>query len=120
MTRHRILVVEDDRTTRLMYRAALALAGFEVDAVDDGLAALQRIDESRPDLVVLDLHLPRVDGLSVLGELRATSHTCDIPVVVVTGTSYPPGVENATAVLEKPLDPDRLVAVITNCLRPAA
>lgn len=116
----RILVVEDDRTIRQMYRSALMLAGFDVEAVDDGLAALRRLEEDHIDLVVLDLHLPRVDGLSVLGELRATSTTCDIPVVVVTGTSFQPALTAATAVLEKPCDPDRLLAVISRHLKPAA
>jgi CheY-like chemotaxis protein len=118
--RPRILVVEDDRTTRQMYRSALAFAGYEVEAVDDGLLALRRVEEARPDLVVLDLHLPRVDGLSVLAELRASSHTCDIPVVVVTGASYTADIEAATAVIEKPCDPDHLVAVVSRYLRPAA
>ena len=116
----RILVVEDDRTIRQMYRSALMLAGYDVDAVDDGLPALRRLEEDRPDLVVLDLHLPRVDGLSVLGELRATSGICNIPVVVVTGTSLQPTIPAATAVLEKPCDPDRLLAVISRHLKPAA
>ena len=119
--RPRILVVEDDRTTRQMYCSALAFAGYDVEAVDDGLLALRRVEEVRPpDLVVLDLHLPRVDGLSVLAELRASSHTCDIPVVVVTGASYTADIEAATAVIEKPCDPEHLVAVVSHVLRPAA
>lgn len=96
------------------------LAGFDVEAVDDGMAALRRVEEAPPDLVVLDLHLPRVNGLSVLEELRATSSTCDIPVVVVTGTGYQPRAGDAAAVLEKPCDPDRLLAVISRYLKPAA
>jgi DNA-binding response OmpR family regulator len=120
MKRTRILVVEDDRTIRQLYRTALMIAGFAVDTADDGMGALRRIDEERPDLIVLDLHLPRVDGLAVLSELRAHTDTWSIPVVVVTGSDYQYAVAQATAILRKPCEPEKLISVIQEHLEPAA
>jgi len=114
----RILVVDDDRSIRQMYRTALMLSGFRVDLAEDGLSALRRIEETCPDLIVLDLHLPRVDGLAVLDELRANVHTGNIPVVVVTGSDYH-AVAQSNAILRKPCDPDELIEVIERHIRAA-
>lgn len=120
MRRQRILVVDDDRGIRQMYRAALMLAGFEVVTAEDGLGALRRIDEGRPDLVVLDLHMPCIDGLAVLSELRANSDTYGVPVVVVTGTDHEFAPGEASALLKKPCEPEELISVIEHHLRSAA
>lgn len=119
MARKHILLVDDDPTIRQLYRTALLFADFEVEAVEDGLSALRRIDLRRPDLIVLDLHLPRLDGATVLSELRANSFTWDIPVVVVTGTNYQYAVAQASAILEKPCAPEELVAVVEQHLHSA-
>jgi DNA-binding response OmpR family regulator len=118
--RKSILVVDDDRMLRQMYRTALLLAGFRVDSAEDGISALRRIDECRPDLIVLDLHLPRLDGLTVLSELRSNSDTWSIPVVVVTGADYQYAVAQANAILRKPCEPEKLLSVIEQHLTPAA
>jgi DNA-binding response OmpR family regulator len=120
MRRHRILVVDDDRDLRQLYRAALMLAGFQVETAEDGISALRRIDEERPDLVVLDLHMPCIDGLAVLSELRANSATFSVPVVVVTGTEHEFAPGEASALLKKPCEPEELISVIERYLRPAA
>lgn len=112
MSRKRILVVDDDKAVLQLYRMALALAGFAVDTADDGLGALQKIDIDPPNLIVLDLHMPCVDGLAVLSELRANSSTIDIPVVVVTGTECGSGIADASETLRKPCAPDRLISAI--------
>jgi DNA-binding response OmpR family regulator len=116
----RILVVDDDRSIRHLYRSALTISGFAVDVAEDGLSALRRIDEQPPDLIVLDLHLPCVDGLAVLSDLRANRRTWSIPVVVVTGTNYQYAVAQASAILRKPCAPDDLLSVIEEHLDPAA
>lgn len=120
MKRKRILVVDDDRSIRQLYRAALGFAGFDVVLAEDGFGALQKVDECRPDLIVLDLHLPRIDGLTVLSELRANTYTLDIPVIVVTGVSYQYAVAQATAVLRKPCAPETLLAAVQQHLHHAA
>lgn len=112
MSRKRILVVDDDQSVVQLYRTALSLAGFKVDTAEDGLGALQKIDNELPHLIVLDLHMPCVDGLTVLSELRANSNTWNIPVVVLTGTDCDFAITEASVVLKKPCEPERLISAI--------
>ena len=77
----RILVVEDDEATRTALRRDLAARGFEVEEAPDGRAALQRWDRRRPDLVLLDLGLPDLDGIRVLRQIRREAMT---PVVILS------------------------------------
>ena len=77
----RILVVEDDDETRTALRRDLAARGFEVDEAADGTAALQRWEARRPDLVLLDLGLPDLDGIRVLRRIRREATT---PVVILS------------------------------------
>ncbi len=79
----RVLVVEDDRPLGAFLRQGLELEGHQVDWVEDGEAALVRVAETIPDLMVLDLSLPRRDGVEVLRELRDRQY--DSSVLVLTG-----------------------------------
>jgi DNA-binding response OmpR family regulator len=118
--RRRILIVEDDESCASMFRRALRFAGFDVDVADDGLVALLTLEQRRPALIVLDLSLPHLDGISVLREITARPELHDIPVVIVTGSDATLTAIRAAAILRKPCDPDRLVDVITHQLDPAA
>ena len=111
MAKRRILVVEDDPALATMYETVLSFAGFEVIVSGDGLTALEDIDEEHPDLVVLDLRLPQLDGSTILHELAATKDTRDIPVIVVTGGDTD-DLDAASLVLRKPCDPALLVAAV--------
>jgi DNA-binding response OmpR family regulator len=77
-----VLVVEDDPDIRLLLRNVLEDAGFEVEESDSGPSALTALDRRPPDLVLLDLGLPGLDGLEVLLQLRVGS---DVPVIVLSG-----------------------------------
>src|SRR3990170_3466613 len=77
----RILVVEDERDIADFIARGLILKGYEVDAAHDGEEALARARERRPDLVVLDLMLPGVDGIEVCRRLRAAG---DVPIIILT------------------------------------
>jgi CheY-like chemotaxis protein len=113
-----ILVVEDDAPTREMYRTALKRNGYTVTAVDDGLAALHSIESQHPDVVVLDMALPRLGGRDVLRELRANPATRAIPIIIVTGTDVVDLNERAMApVLTKPVDTETLIAAIEDARR---
>ena len=79
----RIVVVEDDATTRDAWRELIASWGFEVATADNGVAALDVVGSFRPDLLLLDLRLPRKDGLTVLKELR--EHGLSVVTIVVSG-----------------------------------
>jgi two-component system phosphate regulon response regulator PhoB len=113
-----ILLVEDDKQTRELYRHAIKAAGYDVAAVEDGLAALRRIDIERPDAIVLDLVLPRLGGVDVFQELRANPDTTKIPVIAVTGADRFLDVDTMAFhyFLRKPVSPEVLVATIDKAL----
>jgi CheY-like chemotaxis protein len=114
----RVLVVEDDDPTRELYRAALKRNGYLVVAVADGLAALRAIESERPDVIVLDLALPRLAGRDVLREVRENPLTSAIPVIVVTGNSSVDLHEPIpTPILTKPVDTDALISAIEGVRR---
>lgn len=116
-SRQRILVVEDDPQLRNLYRATLAFAGVDVDYVGDGLDALRVIDANPPDLVVLDLNLPRLGGVFVQQEIAANNRTRHIPIVVVTGDPGELVEAENLCILRKPIDPEALVSIVRRCLR---
>ena len=116
-----MLIVEDDPQLREVYRMALRAAGHVVLAVEDGTDALRQIEQAVPDLVVLDLALPRLGGHDVHRELKARPDTRDIPIVVVTGTDLSEAeARDFACVLRKPCDSDRLIAAVEQCLRRAS
>src|SRR5436190_21477803 len=106
-----LLVVEDDTVLRDLYRVTLSLSNFAVHACDDGLDALHYLDQSRPDVIVLDLDLPRTSGTVLFEEIRARRRADRVPIVVVTGQPELPDLQGA-AVLRKPVTPAQLVTAI--------
>ncbi|MCP4658132.1 MAG: response regulator [bacterium] len=80
----RVLVVEDDADTRKLIRRNLKKAGWSVDEAKNGRAGLERVGKAMPDLILLDLMMPEMDGFEFLRELRAREAWQQIPVVVVT------------------------------------
>jgi DNA-binding response OmpR family regulator len=116
MRAKRILIVEDDVPLRRMFRTALALAGFEVEEAGDGVEALHLVENRAPDLVVLDLMLRSLDGVSVQQELAARAATAHIPIVIVTGSTLDTTALPVKCVLHKPVMPDDLVRTVQECL----
>ena len=80
----RVLFVEDDPTVAQMYRLKLELDGYQVIMAKDGEEGLRLAREVEPDIVFLDIRLPKVDGFSVLEGLRATDRTRNVPVVILS------------------------------------
>ncbi len=78
----RILVVDDDRAVRESLRRSLTFNGYTVDLATDGLDALEKVAATRPDAVVLDVMMPRLDGLEVCRRLRSAGD--DLPILVLT------------------------------------
>lgn len=102
-----ILVVDDDVSIRTMIVERLTADGHDVEVARDGVEALERIATLRPDAVVLDLSMPRLDGFGVLERMRTDSSTRSIPVVVLTAQRLAPAerrklLERAVSVLAKP------------------
>ena len=113
-----VLIVEDDASTREMYRQALAASGHRVVAVQDGLGALRRIEADRPDVIVLDLVLPRLGGHDVYREMRAHPETRDIPVIIVTGSEARELEPNQVRFfLRKPVSPEALTRIVEDALQ---
>jgi two-component system response regulator MprA len=78
----RILVVDDDRAVRESLRRSLQFNGYQVELASDGVQAMEQIDAQRPDALVLDVMMPRLDGLEVCRRLRSTGD--DLPILVLT------------------------------------
>lgn len=82
-----ILVIEDDRFLRRACEVSLQQRGFAVKSAVDGEVGLQMARETTPDLILLDLLMPRVSGIEVLTQLRADPATAGIPVVILSNSS---------------------------------
>jgi two-component system phosphate regulon response regulator PhoB len=112
LVRNTVLLVEDEPDLRGLYATILTSAGFNVQQAADGEEALDMIDDTMPDIVVLDLWLPTLDGYTVLAEIAANTHTHNVPVIVVTGTDTDLRRVRTARVLRKPVDPADLVAAV--------
>jgi CheY-like chemotaxis protein len=118
--RRTILIVEDDDDLRRLYRRELALEGFDVREARAGFEALRMLEGVPPDLVVLDLSLPGIDGVTVRQELAAQVHTRQIPIVVVTGSVQSLDHLDVACILRKPVLPGDLVNAVHRCLASGA
>ena len=101
----KILLVDDSKFLRLATERALARAGYEVSSASDGEAGLRLAREKKPDLILLDMLLPKMSGPDVLAALKKDPLTASIPVVVMTGMSQKNAerlqADGAAAFLEK-------------------
>jgi DNA-binding response OmpR family regulator len=114
-----ILVVEDDRDSRQLLTDFLTLGGFEVQTAAHGAEALRLLDRTVPDVILLDLMLPWVNGVEVLATLRQRAELARVPVLVTTGTAtsdFDLRAFRPVKVMRKPLDLDALVAAIQGLL----
>ncbi|MEV0849212.1 response regulator [Streptomyces sp. NPDC049954] len=112
----RVLVVDDNKVIRQLIRVNLELEGFEVVTATDGVECLDIVHEVRPDVITLDVVMPRLDGLRTAARLRADPRTRDVPLAVVSACTESE-VDRATdagvdSFLAKPFEPDSLVAVV--------
>lgn len=121
MDRQRILVVEDTKNIAMALSFCLEAAGYDVAVAEDGVTALAAISESPPDLVLLDLILPRMNGFLVLEAMKQDAQMREIPVVVLSARSDDKDIERARALgareyLVKPFTPQDLLAVVRDTL----
>jgi DNA-binding response OmpR family regulator len=119
----RILAVDDERVTARLMEHHLTRAGYEVALAHDGAEALEKVREGPPDLIILDVMMPKLDGFEVLRRLKDDPATESIPVIMLTAKSeaddalqgYDCG---AQWYLGKPFDPDVLLSYVRNVLGP--
>lgn len=82
---HQVLIVDDCRTVRMQLRRMLFDAGYEVDEAQDGRAALVKVQADRPDVIILDIQMPEIDGYGVCHELQVMGQPWDrIPILFLT------------------------------------
>ncbi len=122
----RIVVVDDQPMLGTIYRTKFTAEGYQVDVAFDGQEALEVIPRFKPDLVLLDLMLPRIDGLEVLKRLRANSAFETLPIIVFSGTARLGITEDAiaagaTMVLSKlNTSPKQVIEIVNKTLAQAA
>lgn len=113
----KILIVEDSPTTRKVVVLTLKQKGYALVEAQDGLEALSKIDEERPDLVLLDIILPKMDGYRILSILKKTPELKDTPVILLTSKDglldkVKGRLAGSTAYLTKPFEPKELIETV--------
>lgn len=121
-TRHRVLVVDDEADVLLLCRVNLEFEGYEVVEADDGEEAMVKVRTERPDVILLDVMMPVMDGWQVLEALKADPVTRDIPVVMLTAKVQDQDqirglTKGAADYITKPFSPLVLSQVLENVLR---
>ncbi|MYT31490.1 response regulator [Streptomyces sp. MspMP-M5] len=117
----RILVVDDNKVIRQLIRVNLELEGFEVVTAADGAECLDVVHQVRPDVVTLDVMMPRLGGLHTAARLRSDPRTWDIPIAIVSACGQGE-VDNGEPVaidayLAKPFEPTELVRTVGMLVR---
>ncbi|MFD5039031.1 response regulator [Streptomyces sp. NPDC058378] len=112
----RVLVVDDNKVIRQLIRVNLELEGFEVVTAADGVECLDLVHEVRPDVITLDVVMPRLDGVQTAARLRADPRTGHLPVAVISACT-PYEVDSGVAAgvdafLAKPFEPSELVRLV--------
>ncbi len=113
--RKKILIVEDNTELRGMLGTSFRHAGFSIATAGDGIEALKKARSVSPDLIVLDLVLPELDGFAVCETLRRDSATAGTPIIIMTGLTsemsrYASLESGATEFVQKPVSPNELVS----------
>jgi CheY-like chemotaxis protein len=108
--------------TRSLLRLILEPAGFGVTEAQDGLEALAQVQQNQPDVVVLDVLMPRLDGLAVCRALRSQAETADLPIIILSTSVQATAVEEglragADKYLFKPISPAELIEHIQDVLQ---
>ena len=116
-----VLVVEDYQDAREMYAAYLQFSGYEVAEASDGLQAIEKTLELMPDIILMDLALPKMDGWEATRRLKSDARTKHIPIVALTGHALAGHAEGARqagcdSFVTKPCLPDALVVEIERML----
>ncbi len=128
MAQAKILVVDDDPDDLKMISMILQPEGYEVVTAENGREALEKVESEDPDLIILDVMMPELDGFAACAKLKSSPERKGIPVILLTAvakriqdTKYPlDGVLRAEAeeYLEKPTKPEDLLEVVARMLRP--
>ncbi|TPV97169.1 MAG: response regulator [Myxococcales bacterium FL481] len=116
-----ILVVEDDASVRLLVEKSLTSHGYEVSLVGDGLEGLTALEQRKPDLVIVDIMMPRLDGMTFVKAMKRNADTKPIPVIFLTAKSDPKSMIEGIRVgakfyVPKPFQIDELISKVEKAL----
>lgn len=90
---NKILIIDDEKLLANMYKTSLVKGGYEVIVLGDAIGGLKKISEVKPDLILLDIMLPEVNGLDLLNQLKNDKALSTIPVIMLTNLTWQPGPE---------------------------
>lgn len=124
MNKKKILLVDDSSTVLLLHRMMLSHCGYELLTARDGQEALDKASTERPDLIFLDVLMPRLDGFQTCRVLRSRTETKNVPIILVTTRGEPhyvrQGFESGcTDYITKPFDGEELLAKVRSHLEEA-
>ena len=113
----RVMAVDDSQTMRDMISFTLRNAGFDVDVAVDGKDAIDKLSGAAPDLIITDINMPNMDGISLVKNLRADSRFSTTPILILTTESdtnrkNEGRAAGATGWIVKPFDPEKLLQVV--------
>ena len=119
----RILAIDDSRTMRELLRMTLQRAGFEITTAADGADGMDLLPSARPDVIITDINMPRLDGFGVIEAVRRRSDTAATVPILVLSTESSPDLKDrarqsgATGWIVKPFDDKRLISAIHRVAR---
>lgn len=121
MTPNTVLVVDDHPLSRELVVDLLEAAGYTVLQAEDGLGLLERVRTERPDLIVLDLQLPGVDGLTLARQLKADAEAREVPILAMSAHASPGRRAQVLAAgfaefLTKPIDTQAVLSTVARLL----
>jgi DNA-binding response OmpR family regulator len=121
MANARILVVDDDRVIQQLLKVNLELEGYAIEVAEDGEEALDLFDEFRPNLVLLDIMMPKMDGWEVCRRLKQGVDSADVPIVLLSARAQEADVQRGielgvAAYVTKPFDPIQLLDLVADIL----
>jgi two-component system, cell cycle response regulator DivK len=122
MTQKTILYIEDNPENRMLVRRVLEIEGYTVVEADSGNAGLAKAETTTPDLVLMDINLPEMDGYELTRRLKLMKHLADIPIVAMTANVMRGDREKTLAAgcdgyIQKPIDVDQLPAQVAHYLQ---
>ena len=116
-----VLIVDDEPMARTLLRLMLVRAGFNVSEAENGFEALERVHLNQPDIVLLDVMMPGMDGFTVCEKLRGDQYTSELPIIMLSAKSDLDSINKglrvgATKYLTKPISPEDLTRHVREAL----
>lgn len=117
VNKKRILAVDDSKTISGMIQTILERVGYEVDIAFDGIEALEKVKQKMPDLIILDINMPRLDGFRVCRLLKFDRNYRHIPIILLTARDEEDNIKTgmktgADLYLTKPIEPEQLIEAV--------